>query len=159
LVVSAKTDEKVIAESDATVTETDLETLNALAEVLYPSSVEVTRGFIETSVLGRHIVDDSYLTGVREALSVVRTTSKRETGRKYAALDVGIRDDVLRETGASRAYADPEGTVAQRVRYYVVNGLLYALYATPKGAGLVGNENPMGYPGGTEVYQRPPPRR
>lgn len=139
------------AESDL-----DLETLGALAEVLYPSAVTVTDGFIRTYVLGRRAVDGDYLTGVAEALEVVRATSRRETGRAYASLDAARRDGVLRATGADRAYADPDGTAAQRVRFYVIDGLLYALYATPRGAGLVGNDNPAGYPGGTRVYQRPP---
>ena len=141
---------------DATVTGVDLETLGALADVLYPSSVAVTDGFVETYVLGRDAVDDGYLTGLAEALNVVRATSRRETGRAYASLDAARRDGVLRATGADRAYADPDGTTAQRVRFYVIDGLLYALYTTPRGAGLVGNDNPTGYPGGTRVYQQPP---
>lgn len=141
---------------DATMSGADLETLGALAEVLYPSSVAVTDEFVETYVLGRQAVDDGYLAGLAGAVDAVRTTSRQETGRAYASLDVGLRDDVLRATGADRAYADPEGTVAQRVRFYVVDGLLYALYTTPRGAGLVGNDNPEGYPGGTGVYQQPP---
>jgi hypothetical protein len=142
--------------NDATVSDDDLGTLVALAEVLYPSSVTVTDEFVETYVLGRQTVDDGYLTAIGEALDVVRGTSRRETGRAYAALDRGLRDEVLRATGADRAYPDPEGTAAQRVRFYVVDELLYAFYATPKGAGLAGNENPPGYPGGTEVYQQRP---
>lgn len=143
-------------DGDATVDENDLETLGALAEVLYPSAVTVSDDFVETYVVGRQAVDDDYRVGLTEALDVLRETSRRETGRKYASLGPERRDGVLRATGAGRAYADPEGTVAQRVRYYLVNGLLYAIYATPKGAGLAGNENPKGYPGGTQVYQEPP---
>ena len=141
---------------DATMNGTDLETLGALAEVLYPSSVTVTDGFVETYVLGREAVDDGYLAGLSGALDAVRATSKRETGRAYASLDAGLRDHVLRATGTDRAYANPEGTTAQQIRFYVVDGLLYALYTTPRGAGLVGNDNPEGYPGGTRVYQQPP---
>jgi hypothetical protein len=53
---------------------------------------------------------------------------------------------------------DPDGTDAGRVRYYVVNELLYALYASPTGGELVGIENPRGYPGGTASYRRGPDR-
>ena len=155
-VVSAAVVDEAIANSAEGVTKTDLETLEALAEVLYPSPVEITREFVETSVLGLDMIDDGYLAGLSEALSAVRTTSRLETGRRFASLDAELRDGVLRATGAAQAYADPEGTVAQRVRYYIVDGLLYTLYATPKGARLVGNPNPKGYPGGTEIYQGPP---
>jgi hypothetical protein len=144
------------AGKDGTVSEGDLETLVALAEVLYPSSVAVTREFVETYSLGRKAVDEEYLARMSEALEEVRTTSRLETGRAYASLGPDLRDEVLRATGADRAYADPEGTVAQRVRYYVVDELLYAFYATPKGAEFVGSRNPVGYPGGTEAYQQRP---
>lgn len=156
LVASAAVAERAIEDGDGSVTGSDVRTLAALADVLYPSSVEVTREFVETAALGLAMVDDEYLDGLSDALDVVRTTSRRETGRRFASLDAGLGDDVLRATGAGRASPDPDGTTAQRVRYYVVDGLLYALYATPRGAGLVGNENPKGYPGGTERYRRPP---
>jgi hypothetical protein len=42
------------------------------------------------------------------------------------------------------------------VRYYVVDELLYAFYASPVGGGMAGIENPPGYPGGTESYQEGP---
>jgi len=43
-----------------------------------------------------------------------------------------------------------------RVRYYLVNDLLFALYSSPTGGKLVGIENPQGHPGGTGSYQQPP---
>lgn len=156
MVASTRFVEEAASETDATVEGRDLDTLKALAETLYPSSVEVTNEFLEAYVLGRRAVDEDYLRGTNRALDAVRTTSRQETGLAYTSLDPGSRDAVLRATGADRAYPDPDGTVAQRVRYYVVDGLLYPLYTTPKGASLVGNGNPEGYPGGTEAYQRPP---
>jgi len=155
LYASAKLAEEATS-GDATVDGVDLDTLEAVAEVVYPSSVEGSREFIETYVLGRQSVDEGYRSGLRAALAAIRRTSRRETGRGYASLDEGPRDEVLRATGSARAHPDPEGTEAQRVRYYVVDGLLYGFYATPRGAGLVGNENPTGYPGGIDVYQQPP---
>lgn len=156
VVASASAIDGALADGDGTVTGDDVETLAALTEVLYPSEVEVTREFVETSALGLALVDEGYLAGLSDALAAVRTTSRRETGRRFESLDPELGDRVLRATGAGLAHAAPEGTVAQRVRYYVVDGLLYALYATPKGARLVGNPNPKGYPGGAEYYQRPP---
>jgi hypothetical protein len=137
-------------------TASDVDTLVALAEVLYPSAVEPTTEFVETYVVGRYRSDEERLTGLRSALEVVRRTSRRETGRSVDALDVEDRDAVLRATGGDRAFPDPDGTTAQQVRYYIINDLLYALYTTPKGGELVGNTNPPGYPGGTEAYQQGP---
>jgi len=156
LVASAAVAEDTTDVGDATVSENDLDTLAALAEVLYPSTVTVTDRFLETYVLGRRSVDKQYMIGLNEALDVVRSTSRHETGRSYASLDTALGSDVLRATGADRAYADPQGTVAERIRYYVIDELMYALYTTPKGAALAGNQNPTGYPGGTEAYQQRP---
>ncbi|MFC6939915.1 gluconate 2-dehydrogenase subunit 3 family protein [Salinirubellus sp. GCM10025818] len=156
LVGSAALAEEVTGGGQRSLSGADREVLRSTAEVLYPTSVTVTDDFVETYVLGRQAVDEEYLTGVTEALETVRSTSRSETGRSYTSLDGGRRDEVLRATEADRAYPDPDGTVAQRIRYYVVDELLYALYSTPKGAGLVGNENPKGHPGGIEIYQRRP---
>jgi hypothetical protein len=134
---------------------TELDTLVAAAEVLYPTRVDPTPEFVGTYA-GRVFADRSSELG--GALESVREAARRETGGRFEALPVGRREAVLRATGADRAYPDPDGTTAQRVRYYVVNGLLYALYSTPKGAGLVGSANPEGYPGGVEAYQRRPER-
>ncbi|WP_152042650.1 gluconate 2-dehydrogenase subunit 3 family protein [Salinigranum salinum] len=143
-------------ETDGALTDADIESLLDLAEVLYPSAVEPTAEFVETYVVGRYRSNDERLAGLKSALQVVRRTSVRETGRSLGALDIETRDKVLRATGGDRAYPDPEGTTAQKVRYHIINDLLYALYTTPKGGELVGNPNPTGYPGGVEAYQQGP---
>lgn len=141
---------------DDSLSGSELRTLGAVADLLYPSSVEATSEFVETYVVGRQRWDDDYLQGVRGALDALGRTSRRETGRSFPSLGTGLRDDVLRATGADRAHSDPAGTEAQRVRYYLVDELLYAFYASPRGGRLVGNENPTGYPGGTDAYQNVP---
>jgi hypothetical protein len=156
LVASAAVVEEAVGGQQAVLSASDVETILAVADVLYPSQITVTEEYVETYVFGRQAVDDEYAACLAEALDRVRTASRQATGQAFASLSEALRDDVLRQTGADRAYADPGGTVAQRVRYFVVDELLYALYVTPKGAELVGNENPKGYPGGTEAYQRPP---
>ena len=137
-------------------TESDVGTLVDLAEVLYPSGVEPTTEFVETYVVGRYRSDEDRLAGLQSSLRAVRRASTRETGRSLGGLSVETRDDVLRSTGADRAFPDPDGTTAQQIRYYIINDLLYALYTTPTGGELVGNPNPPGYPGGTEAYQQGP---
>ena len=47
--------------------------------------------------------------------------------------------------------------MSDRVRFFVVNELLFALYSSPTGGSLVGIENPVGHPGGTESYQHAGP--
>jgi hypothetical protein len=60
------------------------------------------------------------------------------------------------EMGLSITDPRPAGTDRERVRYYLVDELLYALYASPTGGRLLGIENPPGHPGGLDSYQRGP---
>lgn len=133
-----------------------LATLVAAAEVTYPSEVTGIPAFVETYSLGRIDGRDDYLTGVREAVAELDETARLWEGDPFADLDAATRDDVLRSLGVHTAEEDPEGTISERVRYYVVNEVLYALYTSPTGGRLVGIENPQGHPGGIESYRRGP---
>lgn len=127
--------------------------LTAIAAVLYPAAVDPSPEFIETYVLGRYDRTEERIAGLKRALEALDERSRRETGRPLDQLDEPVRDDVLRATGADRSAPDPEGTTSQRIRYYIINELLYALYTTPKGGELVGNPNPTGHPGGIQGGQ------
>ncbi len=128
----------------------------AVAEVVYPSATSGIREFVQTFLGGRRQEEDYSLAEVESLLGVVDRAAKRETGSKFTALEPSRRDAVLRGVGAATAFPDPEGTRAERLRYYLVNDLLFALYSSPMGGKLVGNENPVGHPGGTEAYQQGP---
>ncbi|MFC6835826.1 gluconate 2-dehydrogenase subunit 3 family protein [Halomarina ordinaria] len=130
-----------------------LGTLVAAAEVLYPSDVEGIESFVESYSLGRVEDREAYREGLDDALSEVEAAARSWYDDSFAALDRETRDALLRELGADVADAVPDGSRAERVRYYVVDELLYAFYASPTGAELAGNENPVGHPGGTEAYQ------
>ena len=116
-----------------------LSTLVAAASVLYPSEVDRTEAFVETFVRGRASEQPDHARGVAEAATYL--------------------DDYAR-AWRDRGFADPvpDGSDVERVRYYVVNELLYALYSSPTGGELVGIENPQGHPGGVESYRRGPRR-
>ena len=135
-----------------------LDTLVATAEVVYPSTVEGIQPFVETYSLGRIEGRDSYREGVGEAAAQLDTHATLWfDADSFSALSPAERDDLLHEMGVHTAEAQPDGTIAERVRFYVVNDLLYALYTSPTGGELVGIENPQGYPGGTESYREGPP--
>jgi hypothetical protein len=156
--------------------ETVKTTLVAAAEVLYPSSVEGTETFVRTFLDGRF--DDAdradkRLTdsqaepseagsesasdgGLHEAVTTLNTLAEEWHDEPFASLSPSTRDRLLREIGADTAEEVPDGTVAERIRYYVVNELLLALYTSPTGGELVGIENPQGNPGGVNSYQRGP---
>lgn len=130
--------------------------LAAVADVVYPSSVTATDEFVETAVAGYVASREELTRGVETALDDLDRAARDRHGSAFRDLSTDRRETVLREMGVDRAVADPEGSVPGRVRYYLVNGLLYVLFTTPTGGKLVGTVNPAGYPGGLEPYQRGP---
>lgn len=74
--------------------------------------------------------------------SPVRALSREELGRLFEAL------------GVNRVEPDSQGVLAERVRFRLVNSLLYALLTHPSGTRQFGIENPVGYPGGFASYTR-----
>ncbi|WP_458188744.1 gluconate 2-dehydrogenase subunit 3 family protein [Haladaptatus sp. NG-WS-4] len=143
---------------DATLSERDVETLVAVARVVYPSQVSGVRKFVETYALGR--VDDrpAYRRGMADVVATLDDYATDWRDGHFSALDSEGRDTLLREMGVASATPDPEGTDAERIRYYLVNDLLFALYTSPAGGELAGIENPQGHPGGLESYRRGPNR-
>jgi hypothetical protein len=149
-------------ESETTETErrepspTERETLVAAAEALYPSEVSGVETFVETYVVGRLRDRQDHEAGVREAARAIDDYARQWYDGPYAELDRGTRQDIFDEWGLDITDPVPDGSRRERVRYYLVNELLYAFYSSPTGGELVGIENPQGHPGGTDSYQRGP---
>lgn len=145
------------AEAPIAFTENEIETLNALAAVVYPSAVTGIASFIETYVVGRIQDRPEYARGMKEALATLDEYSTDWFEAEFVVLDEKTRGTLLSQMGVDTADPDPDSTAdRERVRYYLVNELLYALYTSPTGGKLVGLENPQGYPGGLASYQRGP---
>ncbi|MFB6120849.1 MAG: gluconate 2-dehydrogenase subunit 3 family protein [Halobacteriaceae archaeon] len=140
--------------ADGPIGERETDALVAAAEVVYPSDVTETRQFVERYVGRRAEERPDWAAGVADAVSYLDEYTRSWRDAPFAALDPAARDDVLRSMGVDAATPNPDGTDTERVRYYVVNDLLYALYSSPTGGRLVGIENPQGHPGGTASYQR-----
>jgi hypothetical protein len=134
--------------------EARMDSLLAVAEVVYPSDVSGVEEFVRTYALGRTKDRPAYREGMVEALSTLDEYARTWHDADFRALDSEIRASVLDEMGVDTANPDPDGGDPQRVRYYAVNELLYALYTSPTGGKLVGIENPQGHPGETSSYQR-----
>ena len=132
-----------------------LDLLDAVAEVVYPDGVDNRRAFVDSYVVGRVAERPAYREGLREAAAQLDAVARDWHDAPYADLDADTRDRLLRELGVETADPDPEGPITDRIRFYVVNDLLFAFYSSPTGGRLVGIENPIGHPGGTESYQRP----
>ncbi|WP_251328900.1 gluconate 2-dehydrogenase subunit 3 family protein [Haloplanus pelagicus] len=130
--------------------------LAAVADVVYPSEVEVTESYLRTYLLGNEYDRAEYVERTGAALDELDRQGRRRYGDRIVDLSPAERDGLLREIGVDRVPPDPDGTAVERVRYYVVNQLLFTLYTSPTGGRLLGNENPPGYPGGRAAYQRGP---
>lgn len=132
-----------------------VETVAALAEVVYPSAVETDGEFVRVYLAGRLAREQDEYDYVTEALETLEEHSRRLYSQEFAGLPVHRRDLVLRSLGVDAAVPDRSGGPADRIRY-LVDELLFVLYTSPTGGRLVGNENPAGHPGGIESYQLEP---
>lgn len=128
----------------------------AVAHELYPGAVSGIDRFVETFLDGRTRQRPTHAAGVARAVDALDEYCRRWWSQSFLDLDREGRDRALTEMGLEIAEPNPEGSDVERVRYYVVDELLFALYASPTGGELLGIENPPGHPGGTESYRRGP---
>jgi hypothetical protein len=128
----------------------------AVARAVYPNDLENVAAFVETYALSRSAADDAYRDGMADAVAELDAYTREWYDSDYVDLDAETAETVLHEMGVDVEDPDPEGVPAERVRFYLVNELLFALYTSDTGGRLVGIENPQGYPGGTDSYQRGP---
>ena len=131
------------------------ETLVAVAEVVYPDELSGVETFV-SEFAGSRLAEEPHATGIREAVATLEARAEEWYEGRVAALSPDTRDRLLRETGADTADSVSDGSDAERIRYYVINELLLALYSSPAGGELVGLENPPGHPGGIDSYTRGP---
>lgn len=136
--------------------ESTVRTLVATAEVLFPSAVENVDSFVRQYVRGKVADQPAHGSGIEDAVTYLDDYATAWYDAEFAALDPASRDDALNRMSVDTADPVPDGSDVERVRYYVVNDLLYALYTTPTGGELVGLENPRGHPGGIDSYRRGP---
>jgi len=143
---------------DPAIGDHEVATLEAVATVLYPSSVEAIPTFLETYVAGKLDDRPERAEDVATAISTLDEYSRTWWDDAYVDLSPETRRQVPDHMGLDQVEARPDGNDVERVRYYLVDELLYALYTSPAGGKLLGIENPPGYPGGQASYQRGPTR-
>ena len=139
-------------------TEQEAGTLSLLAGTLYPSAVTGIPPFVETYVVGRIPDRPEYAGGMKAALGTLDGYATDWFDGAYTTLSPADREALLRQMGLDTAAPDPAGSDRERLRYYLLNELLYALYSSPTGGKFAGIENPRGHPGGLKSYQRSPPQ-
>jgi hypothetical protein len=141
---------------DSPIGDHDVATLVAVAGVVYPSAVEGVESFVSEYSVARVRDRPAYAEGVAAAVDALDEYATDWYDDDFVDLDPAPRERALSGMGVDYADPDPEGPDRERVRYYLVNELLYALFTTPTGGELAGIENPQGHPGGTSSYQRGP---
>ncbi|MUV59538.1 gluconate 2-dehydrogenase subunit 3 family protein [Halobacterium sp. CBA1126] len=134
----------------------EVATLVAVADVVYPSAVDGVESFVEQYSVGRFEDRPEYAAGVADAVAALDEYTQHWDDADFVALDADARESTLSGMQVDTATPAPDGADRERVRYYLVNELLYALFSTPTGGKLAGIENPQGHPGGTASYQRGP---
>jgi hypothetical protein len=134
----------------------DRQTLHAVATTVYPSDLDGIESFVDGYISRRVDADPQRATGIATAVRALDDYAQRWENDTFRTLDSETRDETLKAMGVPTAEPAPDGGPRQRVRYYLVNELLFALYSSPTGGELVGLENPQGHPGGTNSYQEPP---
>jgi len=135
-----------------------VDALVATAHAVYPSAVENVGSFVETYAATKLDNRPDFRIGATETLDALDAEARITFDARFGELESAAGETVLRRVGAETAEPDPGGTTAEKVRYYYVNEVLFALYTSPTGGELVGIENPQGHPGGTDSYQRGPDR-
>lgn len=143
------------SESDA-IGDHEVETLVAVASVVYPNEVGGADSFARKYSVNRVRDRPEYAEGIADAVHALDDYAQAWHDDDFASLDRETRESALDGMDVDVADPVPGGTNRERVRYYLVNELLYALFTTPTGGELAGIENPQGHPGGTTTYQRGP---
>ena len=133
-----------------------VDTAAALGDVLYPPEVDGVGEFTRTYVRGRIADDEDRRAAMADAVATLDARADEEYGAAFRDLDPAEGNSLLSGMGMENVAPDPGGSDRERVRYYLVNELLYALMTSPKGGALVGIENPPGHPGGLDAYQQGP---
>ncbi|PSP85513.1 hypothetical protein BRC96_01920 [Halobacteriales archaeon QS_6_64_34] len=141
---------------DPVVTDHERRTLHAVARTVYPSEVSAIPSFVDGYMSRRLRADLDRVDAVLDALSALDSYAREWEDADFRELTPAKQDETLRAMGVDKADPVPDGDPRERVRYYLVNELVYGLYTSPTGGELVGIENPQGYPGGTGSYQQPP---
>jgi len=136
--------------------EHERKTLHAVAFTVYPSEVTGVRKFVDGYIVGRVEDDPERAAAIADAVTELDDYAMEWEDERFSALSPDVRNETLRAMGVDIADPDPDGDARERVRHYLVNELLYALFTSPTGGELVGLENPQGHPGGTESYRQPP---
>lgn len=129
----------------------ELDVLLALTDVIYPSDIDVSRSFIRRYA---DQISEPRFRKMQKTIGGLDRMSHRVFGAPFQAVSVSKRDSLLRYFGVDRVQPRPDGTLVERIRFHLVNTLLYILFTNPKGSRIYGIANPIGHPGGLDDLLR-----
>ncbi|WP_050032181.1 hypothetical protein [Halorubrum halophilum] len=131
--------------TDGPLSDAGMDGLLTVADVVHPAAREDVEPVISAYV-GR--LNQDRIRGVVRALSELDSRSRRHFGSSFGGLSRAQGERLLATLGVNRVQSRPEGTLAERARYHLVNSVLYALLTRPVGTEPFGIGNPIGFPGG-----------
>ncbi|WP_435095234.1 gluconate 2-dehydrogenase subunit 3 family protein [Halorubrum sp. N11] len=135
-----------------------VDVMTAIAEAVYPSAVSVESSFIERRVFARIEPKPDHFENLLTAIEAVDSHARARFGGGVTEMSAAHRRKLLQSMGVTAVHPTADGSTVEQIRFYIVNELLYALFTSPVGGELMGIDNPPGYPGGREAYQRGPER-
>lgn len=141
---------------DTPISKSKVEGMVTAAEILYPSQVENIEQFVTKYIKGRIEDDPDHVKEISDTFTYLNNYCKSWYKKNFADLNPQKRHKIFEQMNADSVTPNPKGSDVQRVRYYIINELLFALYTTPTGGELIGLENPPGHPGGLTSYQIKP---
>lgn len=123
----------------------DLEVLLAIADAIHPT--EPTRF---RSPLVRYLEEKSDQR--RGELQYTRIEfdqlAVRRTGAGFVSMNARQARLFLHTIGVSRVQSQRKGTLVERIRFHLLNTVLYVTMTDPAGTAIFDISNPIGYPGG-----------
>lgn len=125
--------------------ETRLETLVAVSEVVYPWPLADPGR--QLSLYVRRLSEERTAALVA-SLDALDVEARSRFGQPFRRLSRDERRAVFTALGVDRVASRPDGTLPARIRFHVVNSVLYALMTHPTGTAPFGISNPVGFPGG-----------
>lgn len=137
------------AKTDGTFTQREQAMLTTVAEVVYPWELESAADVL-VPYCSR--LDDRRKAAMRRTLAEFDRMARSAFGVPLETLSADEGRTLVRALGANRVESRPAGTLAERVRFHLVNTVLFALMTHPSGTAPFDIDNPVGYPGGFASY-------
>lgn len=139
--------------NDGPLSDAGMDGLLTVADIVHPAAPEEVEPVISAYV-GR--LNQTRTRGLVTTLSELDSRSRRHFGASFGALSRAQGERLLTTLGVNRVQSRPGGTLAERVRYHLVNSVLYALLIRPAGTELYDIGNPVGFPGGFDSHTGEP---